>query len=226
VEFYKNLSEANPCKGAKLANGVWDSNNVLDDNDKIVLSSPYLEKYIIMAIGGMKTESAPGPNGFTILFFKKLWPVIKKELMRMVIDFNGGKLDLKRLNYGVITLVQKIKEANTIRQYKPICLLNVDFKIFPKLMTDRITPRVGKWIDESQTAFIKGRNILEGVVILHEVIHEFKRSSSKGVLFKINFEKAYCKVRWSFVQQVLEEKGFPRSWVHQAMNTIQGGGFA
>jgi hypothetical protein len=171
------------------------------------------KKHVIMAIGGMKTESALGPNGFIVLFFKKLWLVIKKELMGMVIDFNEWKLDLRRLNYGVIMLVQKTKEANSIRQYRPICLLNVDFKIFPKLMTDRITPRVCKWIDESQTAFIKGRNILEGVVILHEVIHEFKRSSSKGVLFKINFEKAYHKVRWAFVQQILEEKGFPRSWI-------------
>jgi hypothetical protein len=76
----------------------------------------------------------------------------------MVTDFNGGKLDLRRLNYGVIMLVPKTKETNTIRQYRSICLLKVDFKIFPMLMTDRITPRVGKWIDESQTVFIKGRN--------------------------------------------------------------------
>jgi hypothetical protein len=143
----------------------------------------------------------------------------------MVTDFNGGKLDLRRLNYGVIMLVPKTKETNTIRQYRSICLLKVDFKIFPMLMTDRITPRVGKWIDESQTVFIKGRNILEGAVILHKFIHEFKKSSSKGVIFKINFKKAYDKVRWAFVQQVLEEKGFPRSWIQDAMSTIQGGGF-
>jgi hypothetical protein len=83
---------------------------------------------------------------------------------------------LKRLKYVVITLVPKVKEANSIKQYMPICLLNVDFKIFPKLLIDRLTPMVEKLISTNQTTFIKGRNILEGVVILHEIIHEFRRT--------------------------------------------------
>jgi hypothetical protein len=85
--------------------------------------------------------------------------------MNMVYDFNLNKLDLKRLNYGVITLVPKLKETNTIKQYRPICLLNVDFKIFPKMLSDRITSMVDKLISESRTTFIKERNILEGVVV-------------------------------------------------------------
>jgi hypothetical protein len=66
-----------------------------------------------------------------------------------------------------------------------------------------------KLISKNQTAFIKGRNIMEGVVTLHEVIHELKTTGGKGVLFKIDFKKAYDKVRWDFVQEVLEGKGFP-----------------
>jgi hypothetical protein len=58
-----------------------------------------------------------------------------------------------------------------------------------------LTPMVGKLIRPNQTAFIKGRNILEGVVILHEVINEFKKSDKQGVLFKIDFGKAYDKVK-------------------------------
>jgi hypothetical protein len=69
--------------------------------------------------------------------------------MKMVQDFNSNALDLRRLNYGVITLVPKVREANMIRQYRPICLLNVDFKIFPKLLIDRITPLADKIISES-----------------------------------------------------------------------------
>jgi hypothetical protein len=141
-----------------------------------LLNAPFTEKEVELAIIGMKSESAPGPNGFTIIFFKNLWRHIKEEFMKMVHDFNLNKLDLKRLNYGVITLVPKVKEANTIKQYRPICLLNVDFKVFPKVLTNRITPMVDNLISENQTTFIKGRNILEGVVVLHEVIHEFRRT--------------------------------------------------
>jgi hypothetical protein len=51
-------------------------------------------------------------------------------------------------------------------------------------------------------------------VILHEVIHELKRTRKHGVLFKIDLEKAYDKVRWDFVQEVMEGKGFPTSWIN------------
>jgi hypothetical protein len=93
--------------------------------------------------------------------------------MKLIQDFNSNNLYFKRLNYGVITLVPKVKEVTTVRQYRPICLLNVNFKIFPKMLTDRITPLVDSLISDSQSPFIKGRNILEGVVVLHEVLHEF-----------------------------------------------------
>jgi hypothetical protein len=99
----------------------------------------------------------------------------------------------------------------------------VDFKLFPKLLIDRVSPLTDKVTSESQATFIKGRNILEGVVVLHEVIHELKRSRRKGVIFKIDFKKAYDKVRWDFVGEVMRSKRFPNKWVKQTMNTIHGG---
>jgi hypothetical protein len=64
-------------------------------------------------------------------------------------------------------------------------------------------------VHPTQSAFILGRNILEGVVVLHETIHELHRKKMDGVLFKIDFERAYDKVKWSFLQQALRMKGFP-----------------
>jgi hypothetical protein len=98
--------------------------------DKECLDFPFTEQEVVKAIAGMRTESSPGPNRFSVIFFKKLWEIIKAEIMRMVLDFNKAELDLSRINYGVIILVPKIKEASRIRQYKLICLLNVDFMIF------------------------------------------------------------------------------------------------
>ena len=65
-----------------------------------------------------------------------------------------------------------------------------------------------KVIRPTQSAFIPGRNILEGVVVLHETIHEMHRKKLDGVLFKIDFEKAYDKVNWAFLQQALRMKVF------------------
>jgi len=87
-------------------------------------------------------------------------------------DLHKGSLDSKRLNYGVITLVPKIK------QYRPICLLNVDYKWITKTLTNRLVLVAKRIIGPNQTGFVNGRNILEGVVILHGVIHELRISKS------------------------------------------------
>jgi hypothetical protein len=68
-----------------------------------------------------------------------------------------------------------------------------------------------------------GRHILEGVVILHETIHEFHWKKMDGVLFKIDFEKAYDKVKWPFLQQVQQMKGFDPVWCNWINNFVQGG---
>jgi hypothetical protein len=113
----------------------------------------------------------------------------------MFLDFHRGDLEIRRLNYGVITLVPKVQDANNIKQYRPICLLNVDYKGFTKVLTDRLTPVAKKVVGKNQTGFIKGRNILEGVVILHEVLHSLAKDKGQGMIFKIDFEKVYDRVR-------------------------------
>jgi hypothetical protein len=59
---------------------------------------------------------------------------------------------------------------------------------------------------------LPGRYILEGVVVLHETIHELKRKKQKGFILRLDFEKAYDKVNWDFLQQVLRMKGFLIMW--------------
>ena len=77
----------------------------------------------------------------------------------------------------------------------PICLLNMSFKIFTKVAIIRVNSVADNIISPSQTAFLRGRNILEGVVILHETVHELHRKNHSVVIFKIDLEKAYDKVK-------------------------------
>ena len=143
--------------------------------------------------------------------------------MAMFVQLHHGDLPLYKLNFGVITLLPKKDDAVQIQQYRPICLLNVSFKIFTKVGTNRITKIADKVIRPTQTAFMPGRHILEGVVVLHETIHELHRKNMDGVLFKIDFEKAYDKVKWSFLQQTLRMKGFDHKWCDLITNFVQGG---
>lgn len=142
--------------------------------------------------------------------------------MEMVNDFYENRLDLKRLNYGVISLIPKIKEANSIKNYRPICLINVSFKILTKLLAVRLGTVANKIINDCQTAFIKGRNILDRVLSLHEIVHEMRISKKRGIILKLDFEKAYDKVQWEFLEKVLRGKGFSDKWCRWVMSSIRG----
>ena len=76
----------------------------------------------------------------------------------------------------------------------------------------------------TQSAFMAGRNILEGVVILHEVIHELKTKKKGGLIMKIDFEKAYDKVRWDFLEEVMRRKAFPEKWIYRLCKPFMGEG--
>jgi hypothetical protein len=68
-------------------------------------------------------------------------------------------------------------------------------------------------IQPTQSAFLPSRNIMEGLITLHETIHELHRRKERGLIFKIDFEKAYHKVKWPFVKQVSEMNGFLSQWL-------------
>jgi hypothetical protein len=127
-------------------------------------------------------------------------------------DFHEGNLPLFSLNFGIITLLPKQEDVTHIKQFQPICLLNVSFKIFTKVAVNRMIGIADKLVSRSQTAFLPGRNILEGVVMLNETIHEIHRKRMSGVILKLDFEKVYDKVNWEFLQQTLQINGFSQKW--------------
>jgi hypothetical protein len=69
---------------------------------------------------------------------------------------------------------------------------------------------------------MQGRNILDGVVVLHEIVHELHRKKLNGVVLKIDFEKAYDNGMWSFLQQTLRMKGFSDEWCALIKSFISG----
>jgi hypothetical protein len=86
--------------------------------------------------------------------------------MAMLFSFQKGELPLFHLNFGTIILLPKKVNATQIQQCRPICLLNVSFKVFTKVGTNRITSITKNVVQPTQTTFMPRRHILEGVVIL------------------------------------------------------------
>ena len=130
---------------------------------------------------------------------------------------------MSSINYGVITLIPKGDDANVIQKFRPICFLQVLFKIFTKALTVRIETVMHKLINPCQTAFIKGRNIMDGVNLLQEILKESKRKKRQGVVLKLDFEKAYDKVDWRFLLECCRQKGFSDKWLIWIRNAVAQG---
>jgi hypothetical protein len=193
----------------------------VEENDILVES--FSKEEVKRAVFQLEHNKSSGPDGFFAEFYQVFYEVIKGDLMTLFREFHQGSLPLFSLNFGAIILLPKCVEASKIQQYRPFCLLNVSFKIFTKVLTNRLTSVAHRVIQLTQMTFLPRRNIMEGVIVLLESIHELHRRKQNGVIFKIYFEKAYGNVEWSFVRKILQMKGFSNQWCQWIDSTIQGG---
>ena len=176
-----------------------------------------------LVLKSMKVDTAPGPDGLPVIFFKKFWPLVKPLIMEITNGFALGRVDISRLNFGALTLIPKVPGAEDIRHFRPIALINVIFKFVAKAYALRLSPVAHRTISRTQSAFIRGRHIHEGVLSLQEIVHEIKAKKLGGVFLKLDFEKAYDRVKWPFLREVLLRKGFDPGWVHRVMGLVSGG---
>jgi hypothetical protein len=102
--------------------------------------------------------------------------------MELFSQFHDKYLDIKRLNYGIITLLPKSKESIQIQQFRPICLLNCVYKWFTKVVTLMLEPIAESIIHRTQAAFIGGRNILNNILALHEILVHTRRKGLTGII--------------------------------------------
>ncbi|KAK0580349.1 hypothetical protein LWI29_000920 [Acer saccharum] len=93
--------------------------------------------------------------------------------------------------------------------FRPISLCNTTYKILSKVLVQRIRPLLPNLVSPNQVAFVPNRQIQDNIVVAQEVLHKFK--NTKGhmgyIAWKIDLAKAYDKLKWSFIKEVLEEIG-------------------
>jgi hypothetical protein len=208
TSYYRDLfGPPKQCSFSLDESRVDDIVQVSQEGNNLIIR-PFTHEEIREAVFPMEHKKAPGPDGFPAEFYHACWEIIKDDLLELFREFQNGNLPLYNLNFGTIILLSKSRDVTRIQQYRPICLLNVSFKIFTKVATNRISQVAQKIISPSQTTFLPGRNIMEGVIVLHEM-HRKKQS---GLILKIDFEKAYDKINWPFIQQTLRMKGNSSKW--------------
>lgn len=213
VDFYKNLFKKEDSKEISLDEDFGEDRDKVTEQENEILQAPFTQEEIKEAFFSCYAEGSPGPDGLSFLFYQTFWDVIKADLCSLFRDFYEGKLDLFRINFALLTLIPKVDEARDMKNFRPISLTNCSFKIFSKVLTIRLGVVCQRLVAEEQTTFIKGRYILESVVIAHEVVHSLHKEKEGGVILKLDYEKSYDRVSWSFLFKVLESRGFSDKWV-------------
>nr|GEX06005.1 RNA-directed DNA polymerase, eukaryota [Tanacetum cinerariifolium] len=164
------------------------------------------------AVWNCGIDKSPGLDGFTFDFYLHFCSIIDTDVHVAVIhffkhgDIPGG------CNSSFIALIPKISDANMVKDFRPISLISSIYKIIAKILTNRLVTVLGNIVSEVQSAFIAGRQILDGPFILNEVLHWCSKKNKKSLIFKVDFEKAYDSVRWDFLEDVLKKFGFGNKW--------------
>ena len=146
-------------------------------------------------------DKAPGIDGYNALFFKHTWKIVKKDVVKAVIDFfTKGKL-FKPFNFTLVSLLLKVQNPQTVKEYRPIACCTVIYKIISMVITRRMHDVMADIIYESQSGFIPGRKISNNIVLAHELVKSYTRKNiSPRSMLKIDLQKAYDSVEWSFLE--------------------------
>jgi hypothetical protein len=158
------------------------------------LERAFEEEEVRKVVSAMNGDKAPGPDGFSIAFFQLCWDVLSLDIMNVFFNFHAKGLFEKSLNVLFILLISKIPGANFLRHFRLISLVVGIYKIIAKVLANRLKSVLEKVMSKSQSAFIKGRQILDPILIANECLDSRLRSKEPGVIFKMDLEKAYDHV--------------------------------
>lgn len=163
----------------------------LANSQSLTLQAPFSEEEIKGAIWNCADDKAHGPDGFTFAFLKAHWDTIKNDIICYVKDFEiFGRL-VKGGNSTFLTLIPKGDDPLSPADYRPISLVGCQYKSIAKILAEKLKLVLPDLISENQSAFVAGRQILEGVLMANEVVSQAKSCSNKLMLLKIDLAKAY-----------------------------------
>ncbi|GJW61068.1 putative RNA-directed DNA polymerase [Tanacetum coccineum] len=176
--------------------------------DAISLEVPFSEIKVWNAMCGCKSDKAPGPDDFNFKYIKWFWDIIKMDILRAIRWlWDNGEFS-RGCNASFVTLILKVVDPMRLGNYRPISLIGCFYKIITKILTNKIKRVIGKIVGEVKNAFIEGRYILDGVLIANETMEFVNSKKRKGIVFKVDSEKAYDSIEWRYLKEIMERMGF------------------
>lgn len=130
-----------------------------------------------------------GPNSFNFAFIKSLVKI-------MFDQFHANEVILKSLLAYFVTLIPKVSSLMSSKEFRSISLLGSLYKLLAKVLARRLANVMDSNISMSQSAFVKGRNLVDGVLVANEMVNFTKKTKKECLVLKVDFEKAFDPVDW------------------------------
>ena len=182
---------------------------ILSNEDRNMLDKDITKSDVLESLKRCKNDKTPGTDGYTSEFFKFFWSDLGDFIHRSYIkSFHKGELSISQ-KLGIISILPKgNKPREYIKNWRPISLLNVTYKILSGIIANRIKSVLPKLIHENQKGFMSGRYIGENTRLLYDIMHACNENNIPGILLMVDFEKAFDSVSWKFIRNVLNYFNF------------------
>jgi exonuclease III len=184
----------------------------LSEEEKNRIEGQITYNELLEALKRSKNDKSPGLDGYTSEFFKFFWIDIGHFLLRSInFAYTNNTMSITQ-KQGVITCLPKPgKPRNSLKNWRPISLLNLSYKLMSSCIAQRIKMVLDSIIHEDQKGFIPGRFIGENIRLLYDIIFETQKQNKPGMLLLIDFEKAFDTVSWCFIKKTLDVFNFGES---------------
>ncbi|KAL9686915.1 hypothetical protein QQ045_031309 [Rhodiola kirilowii] len=196
--FLDVLSSSRMQDQAVLDENLECINQLITPDKAEMLDSPFTAQEVQCAVFQLGATKAPGPDGFSALFFQESWDLVKKEVIDFALRFLNGKGELEHgMNNTLITLIPKTRKPLTFDEFRPISLCNVAMKIITKVLANTLKVVLQDCISVSQSAFVPGRLISDNILIAHELVNYMNTRSNGDVGYcciKLDMSKTSCTV--------------------------------
>jgi len=145
----------------------------------------------------MQNEKCPGPDGFTVQFYKSFFDLLKNDLPTVVQECERTRGIHGLLNSTFLCLIPKREKAESLEDFRPISCCNLIYKLISKIILRRLRQMLNEIIKEEEFDFLHNRQIHDAVALAQEVLHFVKRKNLKAAIFKLDMSKAYLSFDWS-----------------------------
>ena len=210
-QFYRSLYAHKPIHLGKLE--ILLENLSLNTdlmNDKHITRMVNCEE-IRKAINDTKRGSSPGPDGMPIEFYKTFpiyWAMVLEQIYQEI--DKRGRIPTSMSESFIVLLPKPSKDPQNVANWRPISLLNSDYKILTKVWANRMNSVLQQGIGPHQTGFIPGRDIRENILLTQTIIDRMVKQNSPGGILLIDWSKAYDRISHQAIWAVAEKIGMPK----------------